>query len=292
MRRRLLLPLLVALAVAASGCVTPLLVPPGPAPMRYRDDVFADVAKATDIVYASPVSRRTGLPSPQRLDLYQPVGDTASNRPAIVWIHGGSFKAGTKTSPEIVDLANAFARKGYVSISISYRLSPDGCAAAGATYECVLAIVDAKHDAQAAVRWVRANAALHGIDPTRIATGGSSAGAITALNVGYDATEPGTSGNPGHDSSVGAAMALSGARLGGTVEAGDAPSLLFHGTADLAVPYAWATKTVDDARTAGLEAYLTTWDGGGHVPYVAHRQEILDQTTNFFYWSLDLDQVP
>lgn len=291
MRRRLLLPLLVALAVTASGCISPLLVPPGPAPLRYRDEVFTDVARANDIVYASPVSRHTGLPAAQRLDLYQPVGDTATNRPAIVWIHGGSFKAGNKTSPEIVDLANTFTRKGYVSISISYRLSPDGCAAAAATYECVFSIVDAKHDAQAAVRWLRANAALYGIDPTRIAVGGSSAGAITALNVGYDATEPGSSGNPGWDSSVGAAMALSGARLGGTVESGDAPSLLFHGTADLAVPYAWATKTVDDARAAGLEAWLTTWEGDGHVPYLAHRTEIHDQTTNFFYWSLGLDQT-
>jgi hypothetical protein len=34
---------------------------------------------------------------------------------------------------------------------------------------------------------------------------------------------------------------------------------------------------------AGLEAKLTTWEGAGHVPYVAHRNEIIDKTTNFLW---------
>ena len=38
----------------------------------------------------------------------------------------------------------------------------------------------------------------------------------------------------------------------------------------------------------GLDAFLTSWTGAGHVPYTAHRTEILDQTTNFLYWELDL----
>jgi hypothetical protein len=39
---------------------------------------------------------------------------------------------------------------------------------------------------------------------------------------------------------------------------------------------------------AGLDSFLTTWVGAGHVPYVAHRTEILDQTTNFLWWEMDL----
>jgi hypothetical protein len=58
-------------------------------------------------------------------------------------------------------------------------------------------------------------------------------------------------------------------------------------TADTLVPYSSATSTIDAAHDAGLEAYLTTWEGGGHVPYAAHRTEILDKTTNFLYWSLE-----
>jgi predicted esterase len=123
----------------------------------------------------------------------------------------------------------------------------------------------------------------------RIAIGGTSAGAITALNVGYNADDPGDSGNPGFPSDVGAAVSLSGAKLAGPPPAaGDAPALLFHGTADGLVPYAWATSTVNQAQAAGLTALLTTWVGAGHVPYVQHRTEILDQTTTFLYWHLDL----
>jgi len=138
------------------------------------------------------------------------------------------------------------------------------------------------------VRFLRANATTYGVDPTRIAIGGSSAGAITALNVGASPDNPGTSGNPGYSSAVGAAVSLSGARLLGTPDAGDAASLLFHGTADPLVPYAWATATRDSAQAAGLVSLLTTWEGAGHVPYLEHRSEILDQTTNFLYWTLDL----
>jgi acetyl esterase/lipase len=61
-----------------------------------------------------------------------------------------------------------------------------------------------KHDAQAAVRWLRANAATYRLDPSRIAIGGSSAGAITAMMVSYNAVDPGSSGNPGYPSDVAA----------------------------------------------------------------------------------------
>ena len=50
---------------------------------------------------------------------------------------------------------------------------------------------------------------------------------------------------------------------------------------------AQAKATVDSAHDAGLEAYLITWEGAGHVPYTQHRQEILDLSRNFLYHSLD-----
>jgi len=86
------------------------------------------------------------------------------------------------------------------------------------------------------------------------------------------------------------AVSLSGAEIlsGGTIGTGDAPSLLFHGTADTVVPYQWAVNTYNGALAVGLDAFLTSWEGAGHVPYGAHRTEILDQTTNFLYWEMDL----
>src|SRR5437660_1324797 len=78
---------------------------------------------------------------------------------------------------------------------------------------------------------------------------------------------------------VRAAVSLSGANLLSTVGAGDAPALLFHGTADPLVPYQWAVNTTNAAHAAGLDAFLETWQGAGHVPYVQFRSQILQQTS-------------
>jgi acetyl esterase/lipase len=258
--------------------------------LRYRDVVFDSVDTTTDVAYGSAVDQQ-GQTVTLRLDLYRPAGDTVTRRPAIVWVHGGSFCCGTKTSPEIVDEATTFAKKGFVNVSIDYRLTPGGCSAGGATPACVQAIIDAQHDAQAAVRFLRANATTYRIDADRIAIGGTSAGAITALNVGFNRENPGTSGNPGFSSAVKAAVSLSGARIFGPLDEGDATSLLFHGSTDQVVPYQWAVDTVNAANAAGLTSYLTTWQGEGHVPYGAHRAQIHEQTTNLLYHVLDLSSA-
>lgn len=280
---------MVVLALVASACDLRLTAPGGTGPLRYRDELFTAVTKTTAITYGSAVSQ-TGVTQTLQLDAYRPTGDTLTSRPAIIWIHGGSFRSGSRTSPEIVDEANVFAKKGYVTFSISYRLSTNGCTVP--TAECVEAIIDAREDAQAAVRFVRANAATYGVDPTRIAVAGTSAGAITALEVGYGSETPGNSGTPGVSSKVSAAVSLSGTRILTTANPGEPAALLFHGTADNLVPYSSATATITAAHDAGLTAELTTWDGAGHVPYAAHRTEILDQTTNFLYWTMNLTNAP
>src|SRR5262249_42729552 len=155
----------------------------------------------------------------------------------------GSFKDNNvdKESPELVDESNYFSDEGYVNFSIDYRLDPVGCSAAAPTAQCVTAIFNAWHDAQAAVRYVRKNASMYGVDPDRLAIGGTSAGAIVALDVGYGRENIGTGeGNLGYSSAVGAAVSLSGANIGPTIDKDDSPALLFHGTADTTVPYAWA----------------------------------------------------
>lgn len=274
------------LAVGVAGCA-PFLRPPGVAPMRYRDAIFENVTTTSDVIYGSAVDQQ-GQTVSLTLDIYEPKGDSVTRRPVVVWVHGGSFAAGSKTSPELIDQSVTLAKKGYVNASIEYRLSTGGCSAAAATTSCVTAIQHAMHDAQAAVRFLRANATLYGIDEERIAIGGTSAGAITALNVAFNTEDVGESGNPGYSSFVRAAVSLSGAKILGTANSGEAAIHMFHGTSDGLVPYAWATSTLNEAKAAGVHAYLTTWPNAGHVPYVEHRSEILDQTANFLFWELDL----
>ncbi len=283
-RRILVLGLVGALSLVGAACsLAPI---PGPAPLRYRDAIFTTVTKTSDVAYGAAVDQQ-GVNNTLKMDIYQPVGDTNTARPVIVLVHGGSFSSGDKTEGDLVDQANFFAMKGYVTASIDYRLAQPGCLPF--SDKCIQAIYDATHDAQAAVRFFRRYASTYRVDPARIAIDGTSAGAIAAQLTGYQSDDPGSSGNPGCSSAVSAAVSLSGAAIfNGSVTAGDAPVLDYHGTADTAVPYAWSQSTSQAASAVGDEYNLITWQGDGHVPYLQHRDQILDLTTNFLYRKLDL----
>ncbi|HYE98399.1 MAG TPA: alpha/beta hydrolase, partial [Planctomycetota bacterium] len=95
------------------------------------------------------------------LDLYLPESAGAP-RPLLVCIHGGGWAGGGKDRYKW--LAEAFARKGFVAASITYRFAPKWRSPA------------AMDDVQRAVRWLRANADKHGIDPARVGAIGGSAG--------------------------------------------------------------------------------------------------------------------
>jgi predicted esterase len=282
MRRRYLLPLVGVLVIVAGGCNWPGIAPPGNAPVRYRDPVFNAVTVTSDVTYGTAVNLENQTIT-LTMDEYQPTGDTVNARPAIIFVHGGSFCCGDKTSPELVDEATTFAKEGYFNVSINYRLESPGCS--GSFSNCSQAITEAAEDAQTAVRFLRTNASTFHIDPTRIAIDGSSAGAITALNVGYATSE-----DP--SAAVRAAVSISGAHLGfGTVSPGDAPALDFHCTTDPLVNYQWAVNTINAAHAQGLDAFLESWDATCHVPYAQHRQQILDQTRNFLWWEMDLSHA-
>src|SRR5205814_9172435 len=73
--------------------------------------------------------------------------------PVVVCIHGGGFRAGHRDGYN--DLCLKLAQRGYVAVTVSYRLAPK--------YQFPAAV----HDTKAAVRWLRANAKKYGIDPNR-----------------------------------------------------------------------------------------------------------------------------
>ena len=273
--------LLLVVALACAGCQLQWVAPQGSTPLRYRDAVFASSQVTSDITYGSAVNleKQTVV---LKLDLYEPVGDVVRNRPAIIWAHGGWFAFGDKADGGSANsAAEALAHEGFVTASINYRLESPPCDASAPDKHCVDAIVQATEDAKTAVRFLKAHAMKFGIDPTRIAFAGSSAGAIMAMQVAYNTEE-----DPG--AGVRAGVSISGANLLSHINAGDAPTLLIHSAGDTVVPYQWAVNTVTDARAAGLHADLTTYCGDEHVPYFDHFQSVNEQISNFLWWTMDL----
>ena len=95
------------------------------------------------------------------LDLYLPAVRGPAPLPVIVWLHSGGWYLGDKGNG---GLARAYVDRGYAVASINYRLSQH-------------AIFPAQiEDCQRAIRWLRAHASDHGLDPTRIGAWGTSAG--------------------------------------------------------------------------------------------------------------------
>lgn len=280
--------------IAAAGCIPSTVDPPtGAAPLRYRDEVFADVIKTSDLQYGSAPDL-SGASVALKLDLYAPKGDTAARRPAIVWVHGGGYSGGDKTTGPASILAPLYAKLGYVFVSINYRLlAPQRCdAVGGVSGACYAAAVAAIHDAQAAVRWLRANAGTYQVDPQRIGIGGESAGAITATGVGVYANEPGDSGNPAFPSNVQAWLSISGGVPDGIlVDNSDAPGYLFSGTADRTVPYQWSVDTAAALDRAGVPVVLKPLPDAGHVPWLEYGSLFESQSINFFYKYLNLAEL-
>ena len=199
------------------------------------------------------------------LDLYLPRGDTVTRRPALIWVHGGGFTAGDKSSG--ATQATFFARRGYVAASINYRLlSENGCGGDPTPPpECEQAALAAQHDAQAAVRWLRANAATYAVDTDRIAMAGSSAGAVTSLLVDWRSEDPGGSGNPGFSSAIRAAVSVSGgAPTNEYIDEDDPPAIFFHGSEDDTVPFEWAVRNAAAMYGADIFTVLEVIQGAGH----------------------------
>ena len=64
---------------------------PAPAPLRYRDDIFSTVTQDDRHHLRQRGQRQQGQPSRSSSTCTDPTGDTVTSRPAIVWVHGGSF---------------------------------------------------------------------------------------------------------------------------------------------------------------------------------------------------------
>ncbi|UCF16126.1 MAG: alpha/beta hydrolase, partial [Phycisphaerales bacterium] len=216
-----------------------------------------------------------------KLDLAMPKERGDAPRPAIVYIHGGGWTKGDKRSKGIGSVIG-YAAKGFVSMSVNYRLDVDKKA-------CI-------EDVKCAVRWLRAHAKKYNVDPNRIGAAGNSAGAHLALMLAVCPASAGLEGDgpyQEYSSMVQSAHCSStpimpvfrrGKSAGQDVKkiqpmsyiSADVPPLYFiHGTEDQKAPVSYLDDFVKALREAGAKdiTYKRYADGTGHGAYVKHIEE-------------------
>lgn len=172
-----------ALAMSAAAIAAPPRVfPVGEKPFpgdAYPDRVTAfpgGVTGLADVVYSTLPGYR-----PMVVDIYlPPKGKVATPKPLVIYIHGGGWVAGhTRQAAALSNFPGVLAKlasEGFVVASLEYRLAKE------AQFPAQL------QDVRAAVRFLKANAGKYGIDASKVALWGGSAGghlaALGALSCG------------------------------------------------------------------------------------------------------------
>lgn len=216
---------------------------------RYKNDIFTEIDSVVNIKYGQNKKQDGATNEDLYLDVYFPKNDTDNERAVIMFAHGGSFTSGSRK--DFRSLCINMAKKGYVTISISYRLLniTDPAVLVNIPLGFKKEVVRAIHDMRAAVRYIRNTASdgnPYGINPDLIIVGGGSAGAILANHVVYldadnkvpsDLTSymtaqgglEGNSGTPGVSSIPQMSLSMCGAIMDTTwLEAGDQPYYGVH----------------------------------------------------------------
>ena len=244
------------------------------------------VTTKTDVTYG------TGGSTTLKLDVYMPSG-VSSPTPAILFIHGGGFKGGSKGAA--TDDGPMLAKHGVAVVSVDYRLSGT------AIFPAPL------YDVKGAVRFVKAHASEYNIDPNAIFSLGESAGGVLASLLGVtegNATLEGSvGGNLGYTSNVVGVINISGSYVASIVDtmspgiknaisaetgcdpvpstqcestyealspetyinSGDSPFIILHGDKDGSVPTIQATTLDSKLGAVGVASEIYVASDLAHV---------------------------
>jgi acetyl esterase/lipase len=272
-----------AAAAPVSAEVAPAVVSTDSYPVR-KTAFAGGVTGLADLTYATIPGYR-----PLKLDLYLP--QAAGPKPLVIYIHGGGWTGGTSRNAAafanfpavLADLAS----RGYAVASLNYRLSGEAPFPAAA------------EDVDAAIRWLKAHAGEHGIDKSRVALWGGSAGGQLAALAATDcragdattdsdcvqgsviwygvfdfATMPPQRPRDGSQSEVrhayldclpsNCAGPMAAASASGHVDARDPPMLLIHGVLDKTVPVGQSRAMAAKLKAAGVRSTLIEIEGADH----------------------------
>jgi poly(3-hydroxybutyrate) depolymerase len=267
---------------------------------RYLSPVFDSVSVTT--VHFGEGTTADGDLQQLYMDVYEPVGDTESKRPVVIFAFGGGFVQGSRTDWYVREVCEHFAKAGYVAVANDYRLGINPWEILQLQHMRIF--FRPMQDMRATVQYLKADFAELGdnfrIDTARIIIGGASAGGITALMTSHCDTpekmaEMGslnalnalggfysTSGfYPDYSWNGLATVNVSGALVNAEwVEPGHIPIISAHGDADNVVPYGYgpfgggllggvfdlqgSAIVHEKAEEVGLCSYLFTMEGHDH----------------------------
>lgn len=240
------------------------------------------------LVYGQGNVLVNGTPTPRDmlLDLYQPVGAPPGLRPVVMAIHGGGFFRESRANPGIVKIATALAARGYVVVSVEYRMALDN-PVPSARVQGLAALVKptdqsqmaaylnipeeqfeaaapaAMDDALTALMWLSNQAPARSLDMSHLTVLGASAGAVTTLYTVYNANNFGLT-VPKAAAVIDLWGGLMFSQDTSAIEAGEPPLFIVHGTNDTTMPFACAEAVVARAKAIGLYHEFYPLVGYGH----------------------------
>lgn len=287
---------------------------------RYLKPIFDEVYTHHNVQYAE--AQNWNFPynlTELHMDIYEPIGDTLSKRPVMIWAHPGGFILGNKEVEDMVALCDTFARRGYVTVSIQYRLGYNPFDAESAER----GVYRGTQDGRAAIRYLKEFHSIYDLDTTQMFIGGSSAGGFLSLHLAYLDEEE----RPLSTYEIGGAPDLlcldcSGNDYQHTVDPkaivnlwgalGDStfrdvqdtiPVLMIHGTDDQVVAYGTGSpfdldflpvshgsrSIANQSEAVGVPYELIALEGEDHEPHGTSNGTFNAEPTE--YWQLIIDSV-
>lgn len=233
--------------------------------------------------------------TPLYLDVYSTSEEV---QPCLLYIFGGAFLMGSRDEPSAIETYEYFAQRGWKVVAIDYRLGlkplrdePEVERGLLEFRKMLLHSIDiATEDLIDATLFVVENAESLGIDPERIVTLGSSAGAITACQAEWAIcnNQEVASALPEGFNYAGV-ISMAGAICSPTRklkwEREPCPMLLFHGDADSNVPY--GRQSLFGVSLIGSEKIAESLENMGS-PYWFYDAENVDHW--LAWWPLFLNR--
>jgi acetyl esterase/lipase len=221
----------------------------------------------------------------RQMDIYSPLTMSHKPAPALIYVHGGGWKNGDKSTGG-AGVIHEVTSRGFVVAAVNYRLF----SAQGGLHNTFPVMIE---DVKCAVRYLRAHATQYNLDPKRFGAWGWSAGGhlVSLLGTSDDSDWPPTA-YPARTARIQAVVDMYGPAdlaapdycvhscreiFGSSVDdrrraspityatSDDPPFLIIQGDQDTLVPPSQSQELLQKLQAAGVSAKLVVVANAGHM---------------------------